>query len=521
MSQSGKRRAPIVVNDVGARTRSSKFVATSSSCSFLVFDNGISRAERLEFMLAANAACEPAAPLAVSRLAQLCLITDPRHPAVGSYGLFAKTRIASGTVITTYSGVVQRAHGSPVPGTETYGMAYVSHPDLVVDAEYLGNFARFANDPRNTGKSANIVAQNKVTRFGENATVLVARTAINENEELLLDYGKGHVCFPKAWEDRWGRQLTRPRKSMGALPIGNVGGSARVGLTVLWQCTQCGAFNQTLPVPLMACVCHSCDEPRASHAYVVAVSTASLEAAAQAAADAQRRVGEKQKRAGSALRDFAAAAMAAPPATVARGTEFVPATWPMNFPYLSWQIWDPEVPLTMLLDISTFKPQEKISVCEHFDDDDAAASAGAGAGGGGVNQPSSSSSSFSSQTARSAHRITVFNSEAFKAGDEIAVGGGIVLRADDARLSNLGSPAVLCESLVVPLAGDPDDQRDPVAALGLRLVLTNELRHLGVAPTPAAANCRFRLTVDNMGCVYLALVATVDMKAWQELRCFV
>jgi hypothetical protein len=92
----------------------------------------------------------PAPPVvegdARSKLVRIGRLTDPSHPAFGQHGLFAARKLAAGTHVCDYRGVV----------TLTEDESKTS--EYTLDAEKSGNEGRFVNDFRGTGagKKANV-----------------------------------------------------------------------------------------------------------------------------------------------------------------------------------------------------------------------------------------------------------------------------------------------------------------------------------------------------------------------------
>ena len=119
-------------------------------------------------------------------------IKDPAHPACGQCGLFAAKKLACGTHVCDYRGVVTLTdHESK---TSDYTLSFVEEPGvrLTLDAERFGNEARFINDFRGTGRKANVAFQSRVDARGVShmAVVVTAPDGIAKGAELLLSYGK-------------------------------------------------------------------------------------------------------------------------------------------------------------------------------------------------------------------------------------------------------------------------------------------------------------------------------------------
>lgn len=73
-------------------------------------------------------------------------------------------------------------------------------PGLAIDAEHMGNEARFINDYRGVAKRPNVALQEARDRRGNPAMAVVALRPVGKGEELLLSYGKGF------WQARRGAQ---------------------------------------------------------------------------------------------------------------------------------------------------------------------------------------------------------------------------------------------------------------------------------------------------------------------------
>lgn len=89
--------------------------------------------------------------------------------------------LATGKRIGVYAGAVTSAE----PADTTYTLSL--GPRTHVDGSRHGNWTQFINDPRGTGKAANVM-------FTTDGSVLTLR-AIQPGEELLIDYGAEY------WED--------------------------------------------------------------------------------------------------------------------------------------------------------------------------------------------------------------------------------------------------------------------------------------------------------------------------------
>ena len=88
----------------------------------------------------------PSLGLAFSHYCELRIVTDPYHPALGQYGVFARRPIPPGTTLTPYAGTIQFCNLNP--SSRCYVMSHAHTATMEIDGEFVGNFARFANDPR-------------------------------------------------------------------------------------------------------------------------------------------------------------------------------------------------------------------------------------------------------------------------------------------------------------------------------------------------------------------------------------
>ncbi|KAK8236730.1 hypothetical protein HDK77DRAFT_297314 [Phyllosticta capitalensis] len=140
-------------------------------------------------------------------------ITTPGHPACGQAGLFARTALAPGALILTYSGVLHTR--ADADAASDYDLSLDRELGVGVDAGRGGNEARFVNDyrgvPGATGPNAefaDVWVQVGGGRFerrmgvwvlgkGKSAKGPRAR-GIRKGEEILVSYGKGF------WRERLG-----------------------------------------------------------------------------------------------------------------------------------------------------------------------------------------------------------------------------------------------------------------------------------------------------------------------------
>lgn len=115
------------------------------------------------------------------------LINDENHICNGQYGLYALNKIQKFDILGEYTGKISSTGGRYVAGfrnleyTNNYG----------VDAQDSGNELRFINDYRNIKNKANTILKNAY--IDKRPKILVVATDnIQEDEELLLDYGIGY-----------------------------------------------------------------------------------------------------------------------------------------------------------------------------------------------------------------------------------------------------------------------------------------------------------------------------------------
>ncbi|GET92752.1 hypothetical protein, conserved [Leishmania tarentolae] len=434
--------------------RSLKFSPGCHARHFLAFDTAISRDERLLLLMELFAFCQQLVDRRVlphfqiasyvpEELLEVRVITDPRHPAYGQAGLFAKGTIPSNTIVTPYSGFIEIFATSCNSRTYTMGFG-ASGDEYALDAEFVGNYGRFANDPRGVGTlQANLSAENRFNNRGESFTALVSRRQINAGEEILMSYGKAHRLQPTPWMNVHGEPIMRPRlggvvpfpsfrtesvsvptdstspppafaplfplrpadgakgedsctakgsdidaESASATPvlaslsevydsstveIDPAGTSlnspdskqplspSRLGPDVandlLWECTQCGMWSiceaSTADAPTR---CAACAAPKLSGARLVSLFSSPAITQAELLAE----VGLDAKQPPTACTSTPRQTAASPNSSTKFSSEHT--DWPMNVPFLPWQVWDAAVPLAALEKHSRFETQEHIFV---------------------------------------------------------------------------------------------------------------------------------------------------------------
>src|SRR5690606_29219392 len=104
-------------------------------------------------------------------------------------GLFAATQLNPKEHVIDYVGYVQLSQHSSQ--TSDYVLRF--EDGLAIDAEKMGNEARFVNDYRGTNLKPNVQFENRIDEVtGEvNIGVWVLGAPIKKGTELLVSYGKG------------------------------------------------------------------------------------------------------------------------------------------------------------------------------------------------------------------------------------------------------------------------------------------------------------------------------------------
>ena len=115
------------------------------------------------------------------------LINDENHICNGEYGLYAINKIKKFQILGEYTGKITSTGGRYVAGFKN--LEYTNN--FGVDAQDSGNELRFINDYRNINTKPNTILEN--TYIDKRPKILVIATDdIDEDEELLLDYGTGY-----------------------------------------------------------------------------------------------------------------------------------------------------------------------------------------------------------------------------------------------------------------------------------------------------------------------------------------
>lgn len=134
------------------------------------------------------------------KLVKIQTITDAKHPAHGQRGLFAAAKLPPRTHVLDYFGEV---HVDERPESDYDLMLMASGREdrsVGVDAQFMGNEARFVNDYRGTGaKRANVEFRERVVEGELRMAVWSGSEEIKRGTELVVSYGKGW------WEARQGK----------------------------------------------------------------------------------------------------------------------------------------------------------------------------------------------------------------------------------------------------------------------------------------------------------------------------
>lgn len=124
-------------------------------------------------------------------LVRIRRIDEAGHPANGQSGLFATKKIPPNTFILFYLGEV---HADEREGSD-YDLSLFRTQEGIsigVDAQKMGNEARFINDYRGVAAKPNASFKEVRTEAGElRIGIWSATTEIKKGEEILVSYGKG------------------------------------------------------------------------------------------------------------------------------------------------------------------------------------------------------------------------------------------------------------------------------------------------------------------------------------------
>lgn len=288
-----------------------RFSPKDMSCHFIAFDSDVPLATRVEFVSVAGASVPR--DVDTPSVVELRPVTNELHPAFGQLALHAKVQISSRTVIAPYTGIIRVCRS--ITSSRTYAMGFGSvNDELVIDAEFAGGVARFANDPRNTGRGANAIAESRISPLGEYFTLLVAKRTISEGEEILMDYGKAFAFDPLPWIVD-GEHVSHPRLR-GALPVPNIG-------HVLRECSICAAFQYDRGPSLICSHCGGTSTPQ------------------------------------NARRVLSTGPMPQKESNEPRTESY---RWPHSVAFLPWQCWDPLIPVQQVSPHIDFRQQDNIKL---------------------------------------------------------------------------------------------------------------------------------------------------------------
>jgi len=124
-------------------------------------------------------------------LVRIRRIDEAGHPAKGQSGLFATKKIPPNTFILFYLGEVH----ADVREASDYDLSLFRTQEGIsigVDAQKMGNEARFINDYRGVAAKPNAIFEEVRTEDGELRMGIRSGTAeIKKGEEILVSYGKG------------------------------------------------------------------------------------------------------------------------------------------------------------------------------------------------------------------------------------------------------------------------------------------------------------------------------------------
>ncbi|KAF9821800.1 hypothetical protein IEO21_00230 [Rhodonia placenta] len=130
-------------------------------------------------------ACVPSRSLTIIRR-----ISEHSHPACGQFGLFAARKIPPRTHILDYIGEL---HCDDRPESDYDLSLYRTREGLSigVDAQHMGNEARFVNDFRGISHKPNAVFEDRRTVDGElRMSIWSGSDCIKKGDEILVSYGK-------------------------------------------------------------------------------------------------------------------------------------------------------------------------------------------------------------------------------------------------------------------------------------------------------------------------------------------
>lgn len=138
-------------------------------------------------------------------------ITSASHPADGQRGLFATRKIPPNTHVLDYLGEVHSDEREEsdydlsllrLNTSEVVEMGVGDEPvSIGVDAQDMGNEARFINDYRGVAESPNVEFKDHVVNGELKMGVFSGPKGVGKGKEILVSYGKG---WWKARNEDWG-----------------------------------------------------------------------------------------------------------------------------------------------------------------------------------------------------------------------------------------------------------------------------------------------------------------------------
>ena len=148
-------------------------------------------------------------------LVRIRRIDEAGHPAKGQSGLFAAKKIPPNTFILFYLGEV---HADAREASD-YDLSLFRTQEGIsigVDAQKMGNEARFINDYRGVAAKPNVIFKDVRTEAGElRIGIWSATTEIKKGEEILVSYGKNW------WKARTGDSSTSAPDCMWITLVGH------------------------------------------------------------------------------------------------------------------------------------------------------------------------------------------------------------------------------------------------------------------------------------------------------------
>jgi hypothetical protein len=138
-------------------------------------------------------------PVSPAYLVGIKAITKASHPANGQHGLFAARNLLPGSLILLYLGLF---HGvSDTDPSSSYDLNLDSELGIGIDAQKMGNEARFINDYRGVADRPNAEFRDVWVRMSKDTIerrigvfVLSGKgreKGIRKGDEILVSYGKG------------------------------------------------------------------------------------------------------------------------------------------------------------------------------------------------------------------------------------------------------------------------------------------------------------------------------------------